>query len=256
MAGPLLCPAKESIHLSGEWAAAPLSKSEMAWWVMPSQGGDWKALNQYIKEGPARTCTLNSSAVTNTDPEPQPVAYTIHNPGHGYSISVNQTKWAAHQTTDKKGPKNITIMMWLCTHGFLWVTLDGGHLSTSATLCWVQKNHPKNNQPNCTKEMGWVSLELCGPLVTLKACDWFGTDRSHQPHTYRVAPSLWHKALAVSSICGWAAAPWVFLSPGRIHPTATKIINLPLLKATWVHSVYWQVHLAPSLSPPLVWRVS
>lgn len=93
--------------------------------------------------------------------------------------------------------------------------------------------------------MGWVSLELCGPLVTLKACDWFGTDRSHQPHTYRVAPSLWHKALAVASTCGWAAATWVFLSPGRIHPTATKITNLPLLKATWGHSVYWQVHLAP-----------
>ena len=40
--------------LLGMWAAW----SRLAWWVSPLQGGDWKALKQYIKEGQAGTSTL------------------------------------------------------------------------------------------------------------------------------------------------------------------------------------------------------
>lgn len=60
----------------------------MPWWLSLPQGGDWKALKQYIKDEQARTSILNSPDIINADPETWPVAHTINNPGQGDSFSV------------------------------------------------------------------------------------------------------------------------------------------------------------------------
>lgn len=60
----------------------------------------WKVLKQHIREEQARTSTLNSSDVIDTDPETWPLAHSVNNTGHGYSFSVSQTIQAAHQTAD------------------------------------------------------------------------------------------------------------------------------------------------------------
>lgn len=67
--GPFICLWKKSIQLLGVWATAPLQLLKIAVEVIALQGGDWKAIKQYIKKGQTRTSTLNSSDNTDIDPE-------------------------------------------------------------------------------------------------------------------------------------------------------------------------------------------
>lgn len=61
-------------------------------WVSPLNGGNWKALKQYIKNGQARTNTLNSSDITNIDPETWPPSHTVNNTGHDiHSLLIEYT---------------------------------------------------------------------------------------------------------------------------------------------------------------------
>lgn len=101
--GPLVCLAKELIHLLGVWAAAPSRWS--GWWVSPFQEGDWKAL-KHIREEQAGTRMLNSSGIAHADLDTWPVTHAITM--SGYSFSVRQTTQAAHQMADQQSPKNTT----------------------------------------------------------------------------------------------------------------------------------------------------
>lgn len=68
----------------------------------------------YSREGTGRPCitlrknklglVLLPSDITNTGPENWPVAHAIHNTGHRYAFSVNQTTKAAGQTAEKTPP--------------------------------------------------------------------------------------------------------------------------------------------------------
>lgn len=97
----------------------------------------------------------------------------------GCSFTVNQITQADYKTAHHKGPKNTTFRamvavlkfgMGSCGH------LSYGHLSTWEPLCWEQRNHSEQNQPNYSKNMEWRSLDLCSHSVTLKASDYFGID--------------------------------------------------------------------------------
>ena len=59
------------------------------------QGGNLKFLKQQIREAQPRTITLNSSDITNTDPEAWPVVHTVNHNRYGYSFPVNLATWAA-----------------------------------------------------------------------------------------------------------------------------------------------------------------
>ena len=106
-------------------------------------------------------------------------------------ISVNQTTQAAYQTAEWKGPKNTSIRaMAVYTQiwdGTMWLILGYGHLDIWVALCWEQRNHSKQNHPNCTSDIGWISLQLCSNSVTLKDNNWFGTNWSHGQGIYWVA---------------------------------------------------------------------
>lgn len=115
------------------WILKLPNTSGLPWWISPFQAEDWKAIKQYTKEEKLKTSTLNSSDITNIAPKTWPVAHNINNTGHGYSFSVSETTWAAHQTADRKGPKNITFratgsytQIW---DGFMWLTPRYGHFS-------------------------------------------------------------------------------------------------------------------------------
>ncbi|XP_034509884.1 uncharacterized protein LOC109490178 isoform X3 [Ailuropoda melanoleuca] len=171
--GPTHIPSK-GIHPAVGYVEKKLlsSLSGLPWWVSPLQGSDWKVLKQYIKEEQARTSTLTSSDMTNTDAETWSMA--INNTGHRYSFSVTQTIKAVHQIANQEVLQIPPAESWVASHiwdGFTWLTLDHGHLSTWILPCWKQKNHSKYNQPNYTRNMGWISLELCSHSVTLKNSD-------------------------------------------------------------------------------------
>ena len=62
---------------------------------------------------------------------------------------------------------------------FMWLTSSlwtFEHLGTVFPLIWEQKNHPTENQLNCTMDVGWISPELCTHFVRLKDSNWFGID--------------------------------------------------------------------------------
>ena len=83
--GPFICPARESIQLLGMCGQLPFSANEDFHGGITTPGRGWRALKQCIKEEEqARTSTLNSSDITDTDPETWPAAHTINNTGHGY----------------------------------------------------------------------------------------------------------------------------------------------------------------------------
>lgn len=106
-------------------------------------------------------------------------------------------------------------------------------MSTCAPLSWEQKNHSKQNQPNCTRNMGWVSPEPGGRSATSKESNWPGTDSLSSPGSYWVAPN------GTQWLCGTNLWPWLppgwlgcytlgFLrTEGRICPTLMKFANLP-----------------------------
>ena len=100
--GPLVCLAKELIHLLGMWAAAPSRWS--GWWVSPFQEGDGKAL-KHVREEQAGNSMLNLSDISHADLDTRPVTHANH---CEYSLSVSQTTQAAHQMGDQQSPKNTT----------------------------------------------------------------------------------------------------------------------------------------------------
>lgn len=83
---------------------------------------------------------------------------------------------------------------------FMWLTPGYGSLSTRAPLHWEQKSHFKQNQPSCTRNMGWRSLEPRSPSVTLKDSKWFGNDPLLLLRFSLVALPWLH-------LGGWSAAP-------------------------------------------------
>lgn len=50
---------------------------------------------------------------------------------------------------------------------FMWLTL-GYRQPVFYPSCWKQKIHSKQNQPNYTRNMEQISLELCNHSVILK----------------------------------------------------------------------------------------
>ena len=99
--------------------------------------------------------------------------------------------------------------------------------------------------------MGWVSSEPCSHSVTLKDSD---LHRLFVPLRCLLSDPqwdpviMWHRSSAVASI-------WVI---GMLHPVfylgtgLKKVANLPLLKATWTHSVFhWYNYLATIFFPSI-----
>ena len=59
-----------------------------------------------------------------------------------------------------------------------------GHLSPKTPLCWEQLNHTKDNPPNNSRKLGWVSYENCQCTISLKDSDCYGTDWVRRPEIY------------------------------------------------------------------------
>lgn len=129
-------------------------------------------------------------------------------------------------------------------------------------LCWEQKNHSKQNQLNCTRNVsvGWISLVPYNYSIILKDGNYFGANRSHCPGTDWVATS------GAQCSCGpnlWSWLLPMWLGPytlcfswtcGRVHPSITTA-KLPPFQARWAHSIStgmisWPLALFPPLSPP------
>ena len=98
---------------------------------------------------------------------------------------------------------------------------------------------------------GYHQKEVCSHSVSLKNRNWFGPDWLSCPSIYWVALN------GTQWLCGTNF--WPRLPPGslghytlgfpwaweKVCPTVTKIVKLPLLKATWALSVFhWYHHLA------------
>lgn len=90
-------------------------------------------------------------------------------------------------------------------HSRLWTFAD------PAPVCWEQKDHGKKSQP-CSREMGWISLELYSHSVTLQDSDWFDTDRSCYPNIYQVAPNVIEVLRGTDFRCGFC------LGVRSLHP--------------------------------------
>ena len=100
----------------------------------------------------------DGNVFTNNDPETWPIAHTINNTGHGDSFSVTQTIQLSQQIASEQKKPDITVrtmeaftQIW---DGYVWLTLSRESLNTLASLCWEQRNHSKQNLPNCTQNMG------------------------------------------------------------------------------------------------------
>lgn len=51
-----------------------------------------------------------------------------------------------------------------------------GLLLTQTTQCQEPKNHSKESQPNYTRKMEWIPLDLCNHSIILRDNDWFSID--------------------------------------------------------------------------------
>lgn len=136
--GPLVCLAKELIHLLGVWAAAPSRSS--GWWVSPFQEGDWKAL-KHIREEQAGTRKLNSSGIAHADLDTWPVTHAITMSGyHFLSVKLHRQpiRWLTNRVLKIPPPAP-----WVATQiGGVHVRHPGNrHLSPWAPLCWGWNNH-------------------------------------------------------------------------------------------------------------------
>ena len=142
----------------------------------------------------------------------------------------------------------------------MWLTTGYSHLSLKAPLCWEQLNHTKHDQPRNIRKLGWVPYEQCLHIITLRDCDWYGTDWVRRPEIHWVAPN------GTQWICGTNLWPW--LPPGWIgrctlgFPWTQGHIrnnlemtpaNLPLVRALWVkRSVFhWYDHFAAIFAPSI-----
>ena len=129
----------------------------------------------------------------------------------------------------------------------MWLTLGYGHPDTRIPLCWEQRNHSRQDQLSRTRNTGWVLLEPCSSSVTEKGNRWFGTDWpcrqvfAGQPR--RVCNSCAAQIFGSGArLCHWAAGAWLFPGTGENLPHGNKNC-LPLLQATWIHSVlHWYGH--------------
>lgn len=138
---------------------------------------------------------------------------------------------------------------------FMQFTPGYGHLITWASLCWEQQNHSKQSQPNCTRDMGWISPELRSHSIILKDRDWCGTDLSCSQGIYwlpRMGPvAVWHESLATAST--WVPGPlYSGFSPstGENPPHGNKNCQ-PLSPQGQVGTFYfpWYDHLATVFDP-------
>ena len=44
------------------------------------------------------------------------------------------------------------------------------------SLCWVQLNHTKDNQPSNTRKLGWAPYGQCQYMISLKGKGWYRTN--------------------------------------------------------------------------------
>ena len=96
-----------------------------------------------------------------------------------------------------------------------------------APLCWKQKYHSKQNQPNCTNNVGWIPLRL-HPSCPMKG-EWLvGNDWSQHAGIWRVAPN------GIPRFCGtkiWPCLPVGCWVTGPLFSLSITVDNLPLLQA-------------------------
>ena len=141
--------------------------------------------------------------------------------------------------------------------GFIWLTPGYGNLSLNhppfpTSPCWKQLNHPKDNQPNNTRKLDWMSYENCQCTISLKDSDCYGTDWSICPEVYWLAPNgtQW---LCVSHLWPWLLLGWL----GRCtlgFPWAQDYLctNLDVFPGTKRFVFYWYDRLIYIFVPSLV----
>ena len=81
----------------------------------------------------------------------------------------------------KVNPRLLGGMLPQLWDGFIWLTLGYGNVSLKhpplpTSPCWKQLNHTKDNQPNNTRKLDWMSYENCQCTISLKDNDCYGTD--------------------------------------------------------------------------------
>ena len=106
----------------------------------------------------------------------------------------------------------------------MWFTPDHGPLSIQSPLCWEQKNHSPQNQPNCVRNVEWIPLEL-QPSFPMKGQQLVGNDLATPPRYLLGSPKwgplvLWHKSLAMAPT--WVVCPWCLGFPWAQGITSWK----------------------------------
>lgn len=130
----------------------------------------------------------------------------------------------------------------------MWFTPDHGPLSIQSPLCWEQKNHSPQNQPNCARNVEWIPLEL-QPSFPMKGQQLVGNDLATPPRYLLGSPKwgplvLWHKSLVMAPT--WVVCPWCLGFPWAQGITSWKQWWAPLLETRRAYSVFdWYCHLAP-----------
>lgn len=146
--------------------------------------------------------------------------------------------------------------------GFMWLILGYGHLSTWTNLLWEWKNHSKRNQPNYTRNMGWISLQGCSHSVVFSHYRNFRVQWHWPvlPPRYLLDGSKWDPLPCSTNLWSWLPPGWWLLhygfslGLGRICPMVMTTDH-PLFKVTWAYSVFTGTTIWPlSLSPPLACR--
>lgn len=132
----------------------------------------------------------------------------------------------------------------------------GGHAQIWKGFIWFAqgcgtKSHSKENQPDYTRNMEWISLEVCSHPIILRENDWFGTDWWH-PGIYWVAsngtpwlyaPNL--RPLLPPTWLGCCTLSWPWAQE-RIFPTVTTS-----LEGHMDMFFYWYDHLADVFFPSI-----
>lgn len=144
--GSTVCPAKESIQLFCMWADDSLKLFRITVVVINIPGGNWKVLKQCIKEAQVKARTLNTSNITNTDPEIWLVSYTVNNTGHGhfclfllvklYRQPVKLLTRRVLRVSLLEPSMGNDTQIW---DGFMWLIWGYGHLDRWAYFYWEQK---------------------------------------------------------------------------------------------------------------------
>lgn len=122
---------------------------------------DWKALKQFIVMERSSSSIHSTSDLSNFDPDTWPIAHPINDTVHNYFFSLAKTTQLSQQfsiTAKKLDTMNRTMTGFTqILDGYIWLTPSYGTLDILAPLCWEQGNHSRQSQPNCTRDMGWIS---------------------------------------------------------------------------------------------------